>query len=101
MPVKIDIRKVNAFLKQKGLDPAEFKLMQHSNPIRLKRKQKAHIELLAFRGKRVIVYLKGGRYVIRDAQRSYRFQDKALARQARQKQGTPPKSHDVSSDVRQ
>ena len=81
MPRKIDVRTVNAFLRKRGIDPAEFGAVRN-NSKKLTRKEKARIEEIASSGDRALVYIKGDKFVIRSADRTFPFNDPAIAKRA-------------------
>ena len=77
---------VSAFLKRKGLDPAEFKAevtgAAGAKFLKLSRKQKRRIEAIANAGSRVLVHLNTRRtgYVVRDQEHKFYFEKRGARR---------------------
>jgi len=76
--MKLNIRKINAFLKQKGIEPHEFWEQQAGKRIKIKPKHVKRLENILAKGHQVLVHVKGGKVTLRDVNRKYGFNDPEL-----------------------
>lgn len=72
---KVSIRTVNAFLRKKGIDPIELHKVITNTGAKLGRKDVVKITTLLDAAKRVLVYVKGQKLLIRDADKKFNFDD--------------------------
>lgn len=73
---RVSIRTVNAFLTKKSIDPKEFKEVSKVHAPKLGKRIKSRLEKLIVADKKILVYRKGSRIVLRDMNRKYNFMGK-------------------------
>ncbi len=80
---QVSLRTINAFLKQKGIDPAEFHKGSQKTAVKMNRKHKAKIEQMVTDGKVVLTYMRGGKYISRDQDKPFNFERPEILEKAR------------------